>query len=145
MRLARRVLPLTLALLSLAACGDGEGTLAAGSDRPTAGDSPGVEGPPSLATPPYAPGAVVGKAYEDYWLTTHCGVKVALIDGFYWHKINGSPTPGGGSIPDAWGSPYQKGTLRMTSEDRAVFSALGASIEFVRTSETDYATSYPCA
>lgn len=139
MRLARWAVPLLLAMLSLPACGDAEGTASAGSDRPMAGDSPGVEGPPNLTTPPYASGAVVVKVYEDYWLTTHCGVKVALIDGFYWDATDGSPKP------DGWGDPHQQGTLQLATEDRAVLRARGTSVEFTRTAETDYATNNPCA
>lgn len=138
MSLARWVVPLLLAMLPVTACGDGEVPASAGSDRPRPGDSAAVDGPPTgwLASPPYAAGAVVGKTYEGYWLDTHCGVNGARLDGSYWDATNGS------AARDGWGNPYQQGAMRMTSHDRAIFTADSQSVEYVRTSAPDYP---PCA
>lgn len=78
----------------------------------------------------------MGVTYDGYWLATHCGVNGARIDGGYWDATNGS------ARRDGWGNPYQQGTMRMTSEDRAVFTSGEQSVELVRTTATDYP---PCA
>jgi len=125
-------------LLALAACGESQETASTGIERPRPGDSAAVEGPPEnwLAGPPYAAGALVGEDYEDYWLHTHCGVNGARIDGSYWDATNGS------ARRDGWADPYQQGTMRMTSQDRAVFTSGQQTVEFARTLAEDYP---PCA
>jgi hypothetical protein len=131
---------LVCALLPLSACGGGSGQAVATSElkRPRAGDPVSAEGPPRnwLSKPPYADGAAVGKSYDDYWLHTHCSVNGARLDGSWWDATNGS------ARRDGWAEPYQQGTMRMTSEDTAVFTFGEQSVEFVRTQATDYP---PCA
>lgn len=128
---------LVLLLLAVSACGSAQADKA-GSERTEASGTSAMDGPPSgwLASVPYAEGAVVGETYEGYWLTTHCGVNGARVDGAYWDATNGS------ARRDGWADPYQQGTLRMTGEDTAVFTSGEQTVEFVRTAAADYP---PCA
>lgn len=60
----------------------------------------------------------------NYELLTHCGIHWARFDGRYWI------TPFLGerrthSAPEGWDDPLQQGEMRLTSENRAVFTSAG--------------------
>jgi hypothetical protein len=62
---------------------------------------------------------------------THCGVENVRIDGRWWHAKPPLYDEERSGPPAGWGDPYQEGTLRRESADRAVFEALGQSVVFV--------------
>ena len=58
----------------------------------------------------------------DYELVTHCGIHWAHFDGRYWI------TPFLGdrrthSAPNGWDDPVQQGEMRLTADNRAVFTS----------------------
>jgi hypothetical protein len=79
--------------------------------------------------PPSGGGLPSDKQFEVY---THCGVESARIDGVWWHAKPPLYNQRQSGPPAGWGDPYQRGTLTMVSDDRAVFEALGQQVVFVR-------------
>lgn len=100
------------------------------SDRP----APGVEGQEhryATAVPP------VGEPVA-FNLVTHCGVEFAQIGGELWQAEGLSETLAGDQAPEGWDNPMQPGELVVDGTGRAVFTARGTTITFVRAEQRTY-------
>ncbi len=79
--------------------------------------------------PPYTSGIEVGRTY-DYAMYTHCGIDKAKIDGTWW-RASPPQDDRDGNPPAGWNGAV--GTLRIVSEDKAVFTlANGLTATYVR-------------
>lgn len=90
----------TLGAVALTGCAGGSGTPAS---------APAVR--------PGAPGTVI----NGYHLLTRCGIDEAIVGGRYYEAIR-PLSDGHGDPPPGWGSPFQTGTMAVTSATRAVFT-----------------------
>jgi hypothetical protein len=66
---------------------------------------------------------------------THCGVEFAQIGGEPWRAEGLSERLAGDQAPEGWDDPLQAGELVVGGTGRAVFTARGATITFVRAEE----------
>lgn len=65
-------------------------------------------------------------------LVTHCGVEFAQIGGELWHADELPERLAGEQAPEGWDDPMQAGELILDGAGRAVFTARGTTITFVR-------------
>jgi hypothetical protein len=70
---------------------------------------------------PCQAGVTQGRPYA-YVLPTHCGIREGRFDGRLWKAVD-SGLSRTGNPPRGWANPYQRGTMQLSSEQRAEFRA----------------------
>ena len=79
----------------------------------------------NLDVGPIATGEDEARAGRGYWheLSTHCGIVWTEFDGREW--VTDPPLMGDGNLgpPPGWDNPMEYGTIRLESEDSAVFTS----------------------
>lgn len=84
---------------------------------------------PSASSSPSHPSVVVAK-YVGFQLTTHCGIRSAVVGGAYY-VADPMLSDGRGNPPPGWGNPFQKGVMTVRSDGSAEFVAGSLRAGFV--------------
>lgn len=70
---------------------------------------------------PCGPGVEMGKAYS-FIIYTHCGVRRAYFDGYWW-LVDPMLSDGNGNPPSGWGNPYDRGMMEMVAVNVALYTS----------------------